>query len=451
MNKNIFFKKLHLLWAILIIAPIFTYGQDNITVEDILPKERCEDWDNIVKTFHKKKPDGRGNDKAIGLIENTIKGYIKLEPDTYKQAYEILVTDVKANLLTNNRTEEDIAILIQLLNSIDVQEDSELWNGVKLEVACEVARYLHQDYIDNPEKLKPGLPNHYTFYTSPPKKEDSTEAPEKEEETPNETSEDDNERPLYDREENDKEPNQENPKKSSKQRRGIGFGGVLLLNLILLGLYWFLVEKLKVLKSDKNKIDQNNTILNGTIKSIKEEIKNLQEEIVSIKLSNNQVSDRIQSNIVYLDNKLKKVEKSIEELDNEGTRNSYNDNADMTWNKEDISKVKSSSNKIRYSAPPNELGYFDTSRFQKQIMKGRSLYELYIDSESDTEATFNIITTPEILDYFASTIDKSIKPACEIRGEGSLKNNIDSVVTTPGKIRKEGNQWKVVDKIVITY
>lgn len=105
---------------------------------------------------------------------------------------------------------------------------------------------------------------------------------------------------------------------------------------------------------------------------------------------------------------------------------------------------------VKHSPPPNEEGIFLGNKFYNKERQGRTLYIIMLDTKNDNVAYFELTSDTSVRDYFFSTIDKSIKPACELRGEGSLRE-AKHLDITPGTLMKEGDNWRVVNKSIINY
>ena len=100
---------------------------------------------------------------------------------------------------------------------------------------------------------------------------------------------------------------------------------------------------------------------------------------------------------------------------------------------------------------PNKNGIFKDERLQ--YTASRTPYKLYIYTESDSknnDGEFEFVNHKESYNHFIDHFNEVIKPVCD---ERNIRDQSTSIIRTTqrGKIRKEGNIWRVTKKAIIRY
>ena len=100
-----------------------------------------------------------------------------------------------------------------------------------------------------------------------------------------------------------------------------------------------------------------------------------------------------------------------------------------------------------YLYAPAGGGVFYSNSVQTGI-NNETLYELSLSHEQAEEGSFKLISDPAVLSRAEAMAQQLLLPVCEIQGRGPIPANPNQV---PGKLRREGAGWRVVQKMQLKW
>lgn len=396
---------------------------------EILPTEHC-DFYTVEKSFK------YSSKTSIGSIDNDA-------------AIKVFRQFNSTNDLVNA---ENTLYLVLSINGEERKNRLDAWRkkyalkkkakqnteAAQLKILCSYARFLHCDYIVNPEQLKSSLPNAYAYYKGlqPKAVEEVIQEEESFEEQGDESKEE--------------ATNLHNNKPSSN------FGLFLIIaivNFLLLfgAAYYFYRQLIKA----ELYIDHK----------IKHQAENLDNYALDNKLRETDLIDLIQNNAVT-EQKLEEILKQLKkENDIQYQKNQHfeklstEDKNPKTpiivettqWESEkakDVTVFLLGEYHYKYATLIHntfqEQYIFDKSR------AGSTLYELLISKEESNKGLFRLTSDIYNLKMALSKPKNYIEPVCTIEGNGDI-SEAKSIYCFPGKIKKDGNQWKIEEKAIIQY
>jgi hypothetical protein len=105
---------------------------------------------------------------------------------------------------------------------------------------------------------------------------------------------------------------------------------------------------------------------------------------------------------------------------------------------------------IQYSGIP-QRGEFSDREMKDDFKGGMTFYEIRINKRNSFEAEFTLVEDKETQRRAMDVADTYLKPACELKGTGDIKNARSITKITSGKITKSGVNWKITKKAIIEY
>ncbi|MEL6717796.1 MAG: hypothetical protein AAFO82_08485 [Bacteroidota bacterium] len=111
-------------------------------------------------------------------------------------------------------------------------------------------------------------------------------------------------------------------------------------------------------------------------------------------------------------------------------------------------RSSSSSRETMFSAPPNKNGTFFSRKLSSDLKTTEHTYQISI--VNDQEATYSLVNNQAVMRIALNMPDDYILPAMEIKGDRNA-NRSQNVRSTEGKLKKEGDNWKIVEKGTFYY
>ena len=200
---------------------------------------------------------------------------------------------------------------------------------------------------------------------------------------------------------------------------------------------------------DIKKVNTSLKQINGKIDSLpkdfKKQISDFKEDIEKVNTSLEQINGKIDSLPENFKKDIEKINTSSEQIKQDQKNPSNKDSEEVTTSTNSNIKEKF------FVYPPYKNGIFKNEKLK--YTASETPYELYIYTEPDSknnDGEFEFVNDKESYSCFINTFDKCIKPICEETNIRDQSTNI-IITTQRGKIRKEGNIWKVTKKAKIRY
>lgn len=189
------------------------------------------------------------------------------------------------------------------------------------------------------------------------------------------------------------------------------------------------------IKTQQSKFRQNiqgNISFEGNLSKIGESLRTIEKHIISVDHKTENIKSEIQSLYKEFKYEIEKVKNDVEDL--------------KIYNKP---VTTNHSNQKLHFVKPDQSGYFETERSKEfnEENKSKISYRISINTDENTG----------ILEYLSSIKDKSnvdhrdmaLLPACEITNpEFHHVSKVEMI--EPGTVSKEGNSWKVEQKVKVT-
>ncbi len=165
----------------------------------------------------------------------------------------------------------------------------------------------------------------------------------------------------------------------------------------------------------------------------------------------NSYKKHIDDNVGNLKTRLEKLEKSIEK------KQQYNSPV-----KQPVSSSTHTETKSRQTGPepktinnfyayaPNKNGSFAISSLSSQIQESKTCYKITVDERTPNNAVFEFYSSEGSVKKATNTPEVFIKPVCE--STQAIDQNAKNIITLkPGKLKKEGDLWVLIEKVEIKY
>lgn len=399
------------------------------TLKEILPNDKCSNSiDDIIASF--RHPSGEANKVAIQLLE-AIRDVKPSEASLTR-----LLNDKINPVCKDKPKHEDFENSLKYLIKELPNTETELKN-LKQDIACKVAQFLHQSYLDNPSLLK-GLPKMAVFYRgktvepTPPIVDGSLNTKR-------------NGSVLSDQEATRKV---RNPPTSKRGSSGLGIIGYLFLCLIIVGILFFWIKFRR--KARSNEKAETDVSKSNTGDRVTEE----------------EDKEQYEKEIEELKRKLEKANVEIQDLKSEliffKRRGGGNTANETLWsnfapnnNSGKEASIANSSPGIPipsfYSPAPTKEGVFFGEELSK-FEDSESIYQIFVDNRDSKKAEFWLLDNREVILKVAAYAGSYLSPACILKGPESISiKDANQLDILPGILIKEGNNWRVEKKAEINW
>lgn len=413
-------------------------------IEAILRHDACEQ-EMIMASF-------RGNDLALGIFSDAYK-----EDDNEKIKDHILNSSIK-----NKAGIDELATRLEGLVMNSEQEN------VKKRLICEAAKFLHEAYLDDRSQLS-GKQDLQTYYSEAQILMNSNKPTEKPQVSSSQTAQStakkqDNFSASGDLDRSDEETTQDVQNVIRRERnRSNGFFLTTLFWLILLS---FLIYRFRgqILKAIDERLEQKiGSRLTRELDNVRQELDQLKREVAA-----NKSSAGGPTSSEFTRNPQSNSGRTPGLSDN---RNYHTSNRPDPFALPDTTKpqphsgpedrrktetlaspaVEKHTAPVRgqkYGYPPDTEGeFFEAKNVSDQFQPAETPY--LIEIHSDTEASFKLVDDYDTL-IRAFQYPGSFLTACQLLKKSGQLTNPGSIVMTPGKLQKEGNDWRVTKKIIIS-
>ncbi|MEO0340211.1 MAG: hypothetical protein AAF242_13495 [Bacteroidota bacterium] len=105
---------------------------------------------------------------------------------------------------------------------------------------------------------------------------------------------------------------------------------------------------------------------------------------------------------------------------------------------------------IWYASSPQK-GLFYGRRLETGFVAKQTVYKIIIDKAKPKQATFTLVDDEATVRLAMNIPDSYILPAMELHGPGKLAEAQEIGPVEPGKLEKEGENWRIVKKGVLHY
>lgn len=146
--------------------------------------------------------------------------------------------------------------------------------------------------------------------------------------------------------------------------------------------------------------------------------------------------------------KILKPQFEIENTSNFERRNFENDvvKPQTKISQDYITKEVIHDKNIIYAGVPQGDYFF---KLFPQLMPQLTYYQILPPSGNSEEGEFTLVKDEDSLKAAFNVIDTSLRSACDLIGIG--KPSIDTIIVTPGKVKKEGEKWKIIKKAILKW
>ncbi len=117
-------------------------------------------------------------------------------------------------------------------------------------------------------------------------------------------------------------------------------------------------------------------------------------------------------------------------------------------NDDPVEKISFKNNATLFAAVPSEEGLFFGRKIEARFIRRQTFYRINIIPGNTDQATYTLIDDPDTLAYAFNIPDSYIFPACNVIGNGPLRQETPMRIRE-GMLQRENNNWKIVKKAVI--
>lgn len=229
------------------------------------------------------------------------------------------------------------------------------------------------------------------------------------------------------------EPIKDNPPKkpkAPKENKVIASSSSNWYSLLLASLALIVVALTFFLQNKKNK-------------NLESEIENLKRKITKDNLEIKSKYEKTQSN-----NEIDALKRELTGLKNKVEKKTTSKVEEPVLNRKEsfIAKNQNPFPKIRYAKEANhDRSGFRTTDFSDKT--SRSIFQIKLTSEK--EGTFQIMNDPKVHAYVLQNMNIYLNGICEYKDMPEVNQRIN--ILSPGKLRFDGKQWKIVEKMKVDF